>query len=211
MSGGKGGSTTSQTQIPDWIAEPAQRNIARAEEAQQVGYIPYTGPEVAAFSPTETALMQSRANTGQMLGILPQGFDAMSGMPRNVPQNVTQFDTPTTSEQQLSQIYMEELGRPLAEEGRSYWLQQSGIQDPNQIRQAVRQSEEAMAFQRRPQEFAGGIRGYSSMPLYEQAVAETAMRAPGQAQAYQDLFINPQTGGPSQSFLRAQADQQENA
>lgn len=210
MSGGKGGSTTSQTQIPDWIAEPAQRNIARAEEAQQIGYMPYTGPEVAAFSPTETALMESRGRTAEGFGIVPQGFDALSGLPRNIPQNVTQFDTPTTSEQQLNQIYMEELGRPLGDEGRNYWLQQSGIQDPNQIRQAVRQSEEAVGFQRRPQTFAGGIQGYSSMPLYEQAVAETAMRAPGQAQAYQDLFVNPQTGDPSQTYRLAQAEQEEN-
>lgn len=208
MSGGKGGSTTSQTQIPDWIAEPAQRNIARAESAQQIGYIPYMGPEVAAFSPTEMALMQSRGNTAEAFGIVPQGFDALSGLPRNVPQNVTQFDTPTTNEQQLNQIYMEELGRPLGDEGRNYWLQQSGLQDPNQIRQAVRQSQEAVDFQRMPQTFAGGIQGYSSFPLYEQAVRETAMRAPGQVQAYQDLFVNPMTGEASQNFLRAQAEQE---
>ena len=144
MSGGKGGSSSSQVQIPDWIAEPAQRNIARAEEAQQIGYIPYTGPEVAAFSPTETALMQSRGNTAQAFGIVPQGFDAMAGMPQ-------------------------------------------------------------------AQEFAGGIQGYSSFPLYEQAVQEFASRAPGQFAAYNRLFVDPMTGQPSETFTQAQMNQAGNA
>lgn len=144
MSGGKGGSSSSQVEIPDWIAQPAQRNIARAESAQQIGYMPYMGPEVAAFSPTEEALMQSRANTAQMLGILPQGYDAMAGMPQ-------------------------------------------------------------------AQEFAGGVRGYSSFPLYEQAAQEVARTAPGQAQAYQNLFVDPITGAPAQNFTQAQMNQARNA
>jgi len=40
-----------------------------------------------------------------------------------------------------------------------------------------------------PQTFAGGQMGYSSAPLFEQAVAEMQARDPAQAAAYSDLFV----------------------
>ena len=40
-----------------------------------------------------------------------------------------------------------------------------------------------------PQTFAGGQMGYSSAPLYEQAVAEMEARNPAQAAAYNRLFV----------------------
>jgi len=45
-----------------------------------------------------------------------------------------------------------------------------------------------------PQQFAGGIQGYSSYPLYEQALANLQAAAPGQYAARQAPFINQQTG-----------------
>lgn len=42
--------------------------------------------------------------------------------------------------------------------------------------------------------FAGGVRGYSSGSLYDQAVAELAARNPGQYEAIANMFIDPQTG-----------------
>jgi len=82
MSGGKGGSKTTATQIPDWIKEPAQRNIARAEEAQKIGYMPYYGPDVAGFTPMEQQAMQSNIGAAQAFGLAPQGMQAMAGMPQ---------------------------------------------------------------------------------------------------------------------------------
>jgi len=40
-----------------------------------------------------------------------------------------------------------------------------------------------------PQTFAGGQMGYSSAPLFEQAVAEMQARDPAQAAAYNRLFV----------------------
>jgi hypothetical protein len=45
-----------------------------------------------------------------------------------------------------------------------------------------------------PQTFAGGIQGYSTMPLYEQALAELEARSPGQYAAMANYFIDPVTG-----------------
>jgi hypothetical protein len=44
------------------------------------------------------------------------------------------------------------------------------------------------------QTFAGGVRGYSSAPIYEEALAQLEARNPGQFAAIQNMFINPQTG-----------------
>ena len=51
-----------------------------------------------------------------------------------------------------------------------------------------------------PQTFAGGVQGYSSGGLYDQALRELQMRAPGQYDAITGMFINPQTGAAPLSF-----------
>jgi len=120
MSGGKGGSTTSAQQIPQYIEDASKRNIARAEQAQQIGYQPYYGLDVAAFNPTQQLAAQQNIQTAQAFGMAPQGMQAFSGMPQ-------------TQEQ-------------------------------------------------------GGMLGYSSAPLYEQAVAAAQQADPTQAQIYGSLF-----------------------
>jgi len=82
MSGGKGGSKTQATQIPDWIKEPAIRNLERAEDVQKIGYMPYYGVDVASFSPMEQQAMQTGVNQAQAFGLAPQGMNAMAGMPQ---------------------------------------------------------------------------------------------------------------------------------
>jgi hypothetical protein len=44
------------------------------------------------------------------------------------------------------------------------------------------------------QTFAGGVRGYSSAPMYEAALAELKARYPGQYNAIMSQFIDPVTG-----------------
>lgn len=45
-----------------------------------------------------------------------------------------------------------------------------------------------------PTTYAGGVSGYSSGDLYDQAVAELASRRPGQASALNSMFIDPYSG-----------------
>lgn len=127
MSGGKGGSQTTQVAIPKYIEDASRANIAQGKEISQIGYTPYYGPDVAAFTPMQQAAMQSTADFGSAFGLMPQ-IDVMAGMPQ-------------------------------------------------------------------AQTFAGGIQGYSSAPLYEQAVAELAARRPGQAALINRQFVNPYGSG----------------
>jgi hypothetical protein len=85
--GGGGGSTTTtqKTEIPKWIEEPTIRNIKRAEEAAKIGYMPWTGLDVAGFTPTQQAAMQMNIDAANAFGMMPSGYrnlSAMTGMPQ---------------------------------------------------------------------------------------------------------------------------------
>lgn len=133
MSGGKGGSQTTQVEVPQYIEDAARANLAQGREVSRIGYTPYYGPSVAAFSPMQTAAMQNAADFASAFGMAPQ-MDVTAGMPQ-------------------------------------------------------------------AQEYAGGIRGYSSAPLYEQAVAELAARRPAQAALIESQFIDPTATTMQQGLL----------
>jgi hypothetical protein len=79
--GGKGGSTTSQVQIPAWMQEAAQENLARANDVSRIGYTPYFGPDVAALQPSQIAAMQNTNNAASAFGMAAP-TDVMAGMPQ---------------------------------------------------------------------------------------------------------------------------------
>jgi hypothetical protein len=81
--GGKGGkqTTSSTVTIPEWVKQPALRNLARAETAQKIGYMPYYGPDIAAFNPTQQAAFNANIGAAEAFGLVPQGsLTAMQGM-----------------------------------------------------------------------------------------------------------------------------------
>lgn len=125
-----GGSQTTKTEIPAWLENAAQQNLARADYASQIGYTPYYGPDVAAMTPNQIAAMQNTGGAAQAFGLAAPS-DPMAGMPQ-------------------------------------------------------------------AQDF-GGVQGYSSGGLFDQALAELAARRPGQYQAIQNMFIDPVTGAPAMS------------
>ena len=81
--GGKGGKKETETTIPDWVRGPAERNLRRAEQVQQLKYMPYTGPQVAAFNETQNAAMNSNIGAAKAFGLLDPNstLTATSGMP----------------------------------------------------------------------------------------------------------------------------------
>ena len=124
MAGGKGGSTTSTVEVPQYIEDAARRNLERADLISKIGYVPYFGPDVAAFTPQQEAAF---AGTQQLAGA---------------------FGAPTAAN----------IGVPA------------------------------------PQTFAGGVRGYSSAPMFEQAQFELGRRRPAQKAFIDSLFIDPFSG-----------------
>ena len=84
MSGGKGGSSTSEVKIPQYIEDAARANLARADEISKIGYTRYYGPDVAAFTPMQQAAFQNTADLANALGTAGGGMsqqDIYGGMP----------------------------------------------------------------------------------------------------------------------------------
>lgn len=133
--GGKGGSQTTRVQLPGFIEDAAQRAVARGEQVGQVGYVPYMGPDVAAFTPQQRAAFAGSNQAASAFG-LPSAQG--TGLPA-------------------------------------------------------------------PETFAGGVQGYSSFPLYEQALAQLEATRPGQFEAINSFSIDPVTGAVPTSGL-AQAN-----
>lgn len=129
--GGKGGKSTTEVKIPEWLETAARSNIGRAENVAALGPMPYYGPDVAAMTPMQTAAGQGINTAAGAFGL--GTADLSMGMPA-------------------------------------------------------------------PQTFAGGVQGYSSGGLYDEALAELQRRAPGQYNAITGMFINPQTGAAPLSF-----------
>lgn len=89
MSKGGGSTQTSKVEIPKWLEDAAQANIARAKQTADIGYVPNYGLDVAAFSPLQQQGMQATGMGAQAFGFAPQGFDATAGIP--TPETVNGF------------------------------------------------------------------------------------------------------------------------
>ena len=125
----KGGSTTSTVEVPEYIEEAARRNLAKAEGISQIGFTPYYGPDVAAFTPFQQAGFQQTADVAGAFGMA----------------------TPTSQR-------------------------------------------DIMGGMGAPTQYANGVTGYSSAPLYEQSLAELERRRPAQKEYIDSFFIDPVTG-----------------
>lgn len=148
MSGGKGGSTSTSVETPQYLEDAAKRNLARADTISQIGYVPYYGADVAAFTPMQEAAFRNTANTAGAFGLAGGDMsqsDLMGGMP-----------APTT--------------------------------------------------------YAGGVRGYSSAPMFEQSMDELAARRPGQKALIDSLLVDPYSGvaganvGPTVDYTATPGD-----
>jgi len=69
MSGGKGGGRTSKTEIPKYIESAAKSNLALADRISNIGYVPYYGPDVAAFSPMQNAAFENTQDAAEAFGM----------------------------------------------------------------------------------------------------------------------------------------------
>jgi hypothetical protein len=77
--GGKGGKSTTEVKIPEWLESAARSNIGRAENVAGLGYTPYYGPDVAAMTPMQTAAGQGINTAAGAFGL--GTTDLSMGMP----------------------------------------------------------------------------------------------------------------------------------
>lgn len=79
--GGKGGKTTTEVKIPDWLEAAAQESLGRGQAVANLGYTPYYGPDVAAMTPMQAAAGQGISSAAGAFGLPGGGMTGMEGMP----------------------------------------------------------------------------------------------------------------------------------
>ena len=68
------GSDTQTQEIPEWVTKASKEALAKSNAAADIGYTPYMGPEVAAFSPAQEAYFNNNASIANSVGLAaPQG------------------------------------------------------------------------------------------------------------------------------------------
>lgn len=99
--------------------------------------------------------------------------------------------------------YMPYYGPDVAAQTQNQMLGNQATYDAAAAFGLVPQGGNANAGMPTPTTYANGITGYSSGNLYDQAVAELAARRPGQADAYNSMFIDPYSGNMQTAFTPA--------
>lgn len=131
------GKSKSTSTIPDWVRQPAEQNMANARAVAALGYVPYYGADVAAFTPMQEASFQNTADAMTAFGMAAPS-NPMAGMPE-------------------------------------------------------------------AQTFAGGVRGYSSAPMYEAAVEALRTKNPAQYAAIMAVLGQLQAqAAPAQAVMPVQ-------
>lgn len=63
------GSRSSETTIPEWLQRPTEEMLGRSIDMGKTGYMPYAGPQVAAFDPAQVAAMQNNSQAANAFGM----------------------------------------------------------------------------------------------------------------------------------------------
>jgi hypothetical protein len=115
MSGGKGGGSTTSVEVPEYIERAAQRNLNKAEGISQIGYTPYYGPDVAAFTPSQQSAFQNTADAASAFGMAAPTSqqDIMGGMgaPTTYANGVSGYSSAPMFQQSLDQLQAERPGQ----------------------------------------------------------------------------------------------------
>ena len=115
MSGGKGGSSTTKVEVPQYIEDAAKANLARADEIAQIGYTPYYGPDVAAFTPMQQASFYNTADAANAFGMgapaSQQDIYGGMGAPTTYAGGVQGYSSAPMYEQSVSQLQAQRPGQ----------------------------------------------------------------------------------------------------
>ena len=111
MSGGKGGSRSKSTEIPAYIEDAAKSNLALADRISNIGYTPYYGPDVAAFSPQQQAAFEGTNQMADAFG-MPSG-SGQQYMPQaqTFEGGIQGYSSAPAFEQSVDQLAMQRPGQ----------------------------------------------------------------------------------------------------
>jgi len=72
------GSQKTETEIPQYAEDASKQALGMANARNELGYIPYHGPDVAAFNPMQMNAMQGANTMAQSMGLPTAGLSLMA-------------------------------------------------------------------------------------------------------------------------------------
>jgi len=150
--GGKGGAATQveRNEIPSWLSSAAQENLRMGRDVARTGYVPYSGPDIAAFTQPQLQAMQMAQNQAAALGLAPQA-DITAGLPQaqQYAGGVSGYSAFPLYEQALQELAMSRPKQYAAITGQ--FIDPGGQQPTSPGVQAARQATANKAAQNREQ------------------------------------------------------------
>jgi hypothetical protein len=121
-------SSSTQIQLPEWYTQYTTDMLGRAQAAANLPYAQYTGPRVAAFTPTEkTGFEMTKAAAGSYQPFLQQAGESLAGAGQTFPEAVSAYMNPYTQNvvdqiaeqgvRQLQEKYLPAVGKEFIQAG----------------------------------------------------------------------------------------------
>ena len=111
MSGGKGGRSNTETTMPRFAETALQQGVGMATDMSALGYTPYYGPDVAAFSPQQQAAFEATDQMADAFG-MPSG-SGQQYMPQaqTFDGGIQGYSSAPSFEQSIDQLAMQRPGQ----------------------------------------------------------------------------------------------------
>jgi hypothetical protein len=191
MSGGKGGTQTTEVRLPKAIERASAENLALADEIGRIGFVPYQGPTVAGLSSGQQAAMANTNAGAGAFGLAQANIPAPPVSTAQMQQPVQPTPSPLPAQQPASsggdkgaalanRNDLTPTTRAILGSKGGSTPAPSGPVEPHQLTPPTQQLTGEMGA------------GYSPYGMFTQGVNAIA---PGQLGAIQGYMINPQTGG----------------
>jgi hypothetical protein len=86
-----GSKSTNKTEIPQYLEDASRAALQRATQIQEMGYMPYMGPEVAVVNPYEQAMAANVGGMASAFGLQAPASLDMGGMPTVTQGGITGY------------------------------------------------------------------------------------------------------------------------
>lgn len=86
-----GSKSTNKTEIPQYMEDASRAALQRATQIQEMGYMPYMGPEVAVVNPYEQAMAANVGGMASAFGLQAPASLDMGGMPTVTQGGITGY------------------------------------------------------------------------------------------------------------------------
>jgi hypothetical protein len=121
-------SSSTQIQLPEWYTQYTADMLGKAKAISELPYAQYTGPRIAAFTPTEkTGFEMTKAAAGSYQPFLGQAGEALAGAGQTFPEAVSAYMNPYTQNvvdqiaeqgvRQLQEKYLPAVGQEFIQAG----------------------------------------------------------------------------------------------